>query len=164
MRWLIRTIILRCPRRWFRGLVEEFGKSVVIHRAVAPGGRTLAAVMSFCFKDTVYAYYSGALDEANDSGVNNYIYCGIMEWAAAKGYARFDFGRSRVESGPAKFKKHMGFDAEDLSYEYILLGDGARLPEFHPGNPRLELPRRMWSKMPLFVTSRLGGRLSRYLP
>ncbi|MCA8951274.1 MAG: FemAB family PEP-CTERM system-associated protein [Planctomycetes bacterium] len=152
------------PQRWFRGLVEEFGKAVVIHRAVEPGGRTLAAVMSFCFKDTIYAYYSGAIDRANVQGVNNYIYCGIMEWGSAKGYTRFDFGRSRADSGPAKFKKHMGFEAEPLNYEYLLVGDGAKLPEFHPGNPRLELPRRLWSKMPMFLTNRLGGRLSRFLP
>ncbi len=152
------------PRRWFHALVEEFGKAVVIHRAVDAAGTTLAAVMSFCFKDTVYAYYSGALDRANDKGVNNQIYCGIMEWAAAKGYARFDFGRSRADSGPARFKKHMGFVAEPLHYEYLLVGDGAKIPEFHPGNPRLALPRRLWSRLPMFVTNRLGARLSRYLP
>ncbi|MCR9247934.1 MAG: FemAB family PEP-CTERM system-associated protein [bacterium] len=152
------------PKRWFDALVAEFGKAVVIHRAVDAQERTLAAVMSFCFKDTVYAYYSGAVDLANDKGVNNYIYCGIMEWAASKGYARFDFGRSRADSGPAKFKKHMGFTAEPLHYEYLLVGDGAKLPEFHPGNPRLALPRRVWSRMPMFLTNRLGGRLSRYLP
>ena len=152
------------PRRWFQGLQDEFGKSVVIHRAVDPGGKTLAAVMSFCFKDTVYAYYSGSLDGVNDTGVNNYIYCGIMEWAVARGYTRFDFGRSRADSGPARFKKHMGFTAEPLAYEYLLVADGAKMPEFHPGNPRLALPRRLWSRMPMFVTNRLGGRLSRFLP
>jgi len=152
------------PRRWFAGLAEEFGKAVVIHRAIEPGGRTLAAVMSFCFKDTVYAYYSGSLTGVNDTGVNNYIYCAIMEWAVRQGYTRFDFGRSRAESGPAKFKKHMGFASEPLHYEYLLVGEGAKLPDFHPSNPRLDLPRRLWSKLPLFVANRLGARLSRYLP
>jgi FemAB-related protein (PEP-CTERM system-associated) len=152
------------PKRWFQAIVDEFGKSVVIHRAVEPGGRTLAAVMSFCFKDTVYAYYSGSLTGVNDTGVNNLIYCEIMEWAVRQGYTRFDFGRSRADSGPAKFKKNMGFTAEPLHYEYLLLGKGARLPEFHPSNPRLELPRRLWSKMPMFLANRLGARLSRYLP
>ena len=137
---------------------------MVIHRAVEPGGRTLAAVMSFCFKDTVYAYYSGSLTGVNETGVNNYIYCAIMEWAVRQGYARFDFGRSRADSGPAKFKKHMGFLAEPLHYEYLLVGDGAKMPDFHPSNPRLDLPRRLWSKLPMFVANRLGARLSRYLP
>ncbi|MBL9076095.1 MAG: FemAB family PEP-CTERM system-associated protein [Planctomycetes bacterium] len=152
------------PQRWFQGLVDEFGRAAVVHRAVTPGGRTLAAVMSFCFKDTVYAYYSGSLDDVERTGVNNWIYCAIMEWAVEQGYRRFDFGRSRAESGPAAFKRNMGFVAEPLHYEYLLVAPGARLPEFHPSNPRLDLPRRLWSKMPLFLANRLGARLSRYLP
>ena len=152
------------PKRWFQALRDEFGKSVVIHRAVEPGGRTIAAVMSFTFKDTVYAYYSGALDEFNHTGVNNYIYCAIMEWAVENGYRRFDFGRSRAGSGPAKFKVNMGFEPEPLHYDYMLLGDGAKLPEFHPSNPRLALPRRLWSKLPMMLCNPLGARLSRYLP
>jgi predicted N-acyltransferase len=152
------------PKRWFQAIQDEFGKAVVIHRAVDPSGRTLAAVMSFLFKDTVYAYYSGSLTGINDTGVNNLIYCEIMEWAVRQGYARFDFGRSRAESGPAKFKHNMGFEAEPLHYEYMLIGPGATLPAFHPSNPRLALPRRLWSKLPMFLANRLGARLSRYLP
>ena len=152
------------PKRWFRGLVEEFGKAAVVHRAVDPRGRTLAAVMSFCFKDTVYAYYSGSHSDVNVTGVNNWIYCAIMEWAVEQGYRHFDFGRSRVDSGPAKFKKNMGFEAEPLHYEYLLLGPGAKLPEFHPSNPKLALPRRLWSKMPMGACNFLGARLSRHLP
>ena len=152
------------PKRWFQGLTEEFGRAAVIHRAVDPSGRTLAAVMSFCFKDTVYAYYSGSRSDVNVTGVNNWIYCAIMEWAVEQGYRRFDFGRSRVDSGPGKFKKNMGFEAEPLHYEYLLLGQGAKLPEFHPSNPKLALPRRLWSKLPMFVCNGLGARLSRHLP
>jgi FemAB-related protein (PEP-CTERM system-associated) len=152
------------PRRWFAQLKEEFGRSVALHRAVDGQGRTLAAVMSFCFQDTVSAYYSGSLTGVNKTGVNDFIYWGIMEWAVRMGYSCFDFGRSRVDSGPADFKKNMGFEPEPLHYEYLLVGEGARIPEFHPSNPRLDLPRRIWSNMPLFLTSRLGGRLSRYLP
>jgi len=152
------------PQRWFQALRDEFGKAAVIHRAIEPSGRTIAAVMSFTFKDTVYAYYSGSLNDVNHTGVNNYIYCAIMEWAVENGYRRFDFGRSRVDSGPAKFKVNMGFEAEPLHYEYMLLGQGAKLPEFHPSNPKLAMPRRIWSKLPMMVCNPLGARLSRYLP
>ena len=58
----------------------------------------------------------------------------------------------------------MGFTAEPLHYEYILVGEDAKPPQFHPGNPKLDLPRRIWSKMPTMVANRLGARLSRYLP
>lgn len=152
------------PKKWFQALADEFGKAAVIHRAVEPSGRTIAAVMSFTFKDTVYAYYSGSLPDVNHTGVNNFIYCAIMEWAVENGYRRFDFGRSRADSGPARFKQNMGFVAEPLHYEYLLVGPGAKLPEFHPSNPKLAMPRRIWSKLPMWMCNRLGARLSRYLP
>lgn len=152
------------PLKWFQALRDEFGKAAVIHRAVEPSGRTIAAVMSFTFKDTVYAYYSGSLPEVNHTGVNNFIYCAIMEWAVENGYRRFDFGRSRADSGPAKFKQNMGFVAEPLHYEYVLVGKGAQLPQFHPSNPKLALPRRIWSRLPMRLCNVLGARLSRFLP
>ena len=70
------------PQAWFRSLVEEFGQKVVIHRVEDADGRVVAAVMSFLFKDTVSAYYSGSLPGINKTGVNDFVYCAIMEWAA----------------------------------------------------------------------------------
>jgi FemAB-related protein (PEP-CTERM system-associated) len=152
------------PRRWFAGLLEEFGSAVVLHVVREQGGQPIAAVMSFCYGDTVCAYYSGSRREHNKTGVNDFVYCSIMEWATARGFRVFDFGRSRKETGAAAFKRNMGFLAEPLDYEYVLLGESAALPEFHPSNPRLRLPQRVWSNLPTFLTHRLGGRLSRYLP
>ena len=74
----------------FDALVAEFGKAVVIHRAVDAQERTLAAVMSFCFKDTVYAYYSGSSSDSRGKGVSDFVYCKIMEWAVERGYRVFD--------------------------------------------------------------------------
>ncbi len=152
------------PRRWFAALLEEFGSMVVIHAARDPEGRALAAVMSFSFNGTLCAYYSGTGPNVNRTGVNDFIYAMIMQWAVERGFHTFDFGRSRRDTGPAKFKKNMGFVPEPLAYEYVLLDESATIPEFHPSNPRLKLPQQLWSRLPPFVASSLGARLSRYLP
>ncbi len=152
------------PYRWFRNLTEEFGRQVVIHRVVDQEERTVVAVMSFCYKDRVYAYYSGADERSRGTGANDFVYCKIMEWAVKQGYRVFDFGRSRRDSGAAKFKKNMGFEPSTLDYEYLLLADDAKMPSFNPSNPRLTKPRQLWAKLPLFMANSLGGKLSRYLP
>ena len=136
----------------------------VMHAARDSEGRALAAVMSFIFNDRVCAYYSGSRADSNRTGVNDFIYCRLMEWSVEQGYRVFDFGRSRIDTGPARFKKNMGFTPQPLSYEYMLLKETAELPDFHPSNPKLKLPQRIWSRLPPFVAARLGGRLSRYLP
>ncbi|MEM7205904.1 MAG: FemAB family XrtA/PEP-CTERM system-associated protein [Planctomycetota bacterium] len=152
------------PRRWFQSLVDEFGSLVVMHVVRDAERRPIAAVMSFSYNDTLCAYYSGSDSRRHKTGVNQFVYCKIMEWAVEKGFRVFDFGRSRRDTGPASFKKHMGFEAEQLHYEYVLLKEEASLPDFHPSNPKLKLPQRVWSRLPPFVADRLGGRLSRYLP
>ncbi|MBK8977551.1 MAG: FemAB family PEP-CTERM system-associated protein [Planctomycetes bacterium] len=152
------------PLRWFQNIREEFGRQVVLHVVRDPEGQAMCSVMSFLFRDAVYAYYSGSRIAARGKGVSDFAYCQIMEWAIANGYRVFDFGRSRRETGAAKFKENMGFDAMPLHYEFVMLRDDAKLPNFHPSNPKLEGPRKLWSKLPPFVTSRVGGRLSRYLP
>jgi FemAB-related protein (PEP-CTERM system-associated) len=152
------------PYRWFSALREEFGRQVVLHMVRDSAGKPAAAVMSFAFQGVLYAYYSGSRFDLRGSGVNNFIYCRMMEWAVDEGFQCFDFGRSRKETGAAFFKHNMGFEAENLSYEYLMLRDDATMPEFHPSNPALSAHRRIWSNLPRFVTRRLGGRLSRYLP
>ena len=152
------------PRRWFRALADEFGRAVVVHEAHLPGGEPLAAVLSFLHGDTIYAYYSGSREDQHRTGVMDFIYCRIMEWGAERGFRVFDFGRSRKDSGAAAFKRNMGFDSVPLAYDYLLLGAGARVPEFHPSNPKLALPRRIWAGLPLGITKGLGGWLSRYIP
>ena len=152
------------PRRWFKALIEEFGSAVALHVARQPDGRPIAAVMSFCFNDTLCSYYSGSRHRYHHTGVNDFIYCKIMEWAVEQGFAVFDFGRSRRDTGPAAFKKNMGFQPRPLHYQYCMLHEGATLPDFNPSNPRLELPRRIWSHLPPIVVRGLSGRLSRYLP
>ena len=51
-----------------------------------------------------------------------------------------------------------------IIYLDTVLNDKAELPKFHPSNPKLALPRRMWARMPGFVTNPLGAKLARYLP
>lgn len=152
------------PRRWLVALREEFGDAVVVHFAKPQQGEPMAAVMSFSYRGTLHAYYSGSVFSARHTGVNDFIYCRIMEWCVEHDLHTFDFGRSRRDSGAARFKKNMGFEPEALHYQYLLLRDGAQMPNFNPSNPKLQFPRRIWSHLPEFVARGLSGRLSRYLP
>ena len=135
---------------------------VVMHRVSLPGGKCIAAVMSFLIKDRIQPYYSGALKGYEHLGVNNFMYWKLMEWASAKGIAQFDFGRSRVGSGAAKFKKNMGLDATPLYYQYHLCS-GSKLPDFHPSNPRLNILRMLWRWVPGPIARFFGGRIFKHL-
>jgi len=151
------------PRTLFEGLAREFGDEVRLH-LVHRDREPLMAVMSFCFRDHLLAYYAGTADGADRAySASNFMYMALREWACEQGFRVFDFGRSRKDAGAFAFKKRQGFEPTDLDYRYHLVRD-RELPSFTPSNPKTKVLRETWSKLPAWLTERLSGSLARYLP
>jgi len=149
------------PKPFFRELMREFPDSDLLF--VRHGGREIAAVLSFYYKGTVIPYYSGADQRREHMQINNFMYLKLMEEGARRGFERFDFGRSREGSGSYRFKRHQGFEPTPLHYQYELV-QARDLPNLSPDNPRFNLVRETWKRMPLFLVKWLGPRLIRYFP
>jgi FemAB-related protein (PEP-CTERM system-associated) len=146
-------------RRYFQLLKERFGNQADIVTAVA-GGKPIASVMSFYFRDEVLPYYGGGLDEARHIGGNDFLYWEVMRRASERGYRMFDFGRSKIGTGPYDFKRNWGFEPEPLQYEYLPLGK-ASMPEINPLNPKYRLAIEVWRRLPLPVTKLIGPAIVR---
>ena len=151
------------PRAWFAALQEELGERAVCHAAVR-AGETVAATMSFVFRDTLVFYYIGTTAEANrEYNATNFLTTRLQEWGVEKGLRRFDLSRSRVGSGSFSFKEHQGFVPAPLAYRYALLKSRG-LPALTPSNPRTRILQSTWAKLPGWVARPLSDRLARYLP
>jgi FemAB-related protein (PEP-CTERM system-associated) len=151
------------PHAMFHHLRKQFGDDVRVH-LVQKGSRPLAAVMSFLWRDTVMAYYSGTAPGADrEFSASNFMYMALRQWSIENGFRKFDFGRSRKDAGAFKFKVHQGFEPRDLQYRYHLVAD-KHLPSFNPSNPRTKALRDAWSRLPMAMTRRLSKSLIRYLP
>ncbi len=151
------------PESFFRALQEELPGRWTVH-LVRRGNEPLAAVMSFLHGDTLLAYYSGTTPGADRSySTSNFMYLALQEWAIEQGFTKFDFGRSRKDSGAFRFKVHQGFEPQDLPYRYRLVKDDAP-PNFNPSNPKTRVLQDTWRRLPLWLTRRLSTRASRYLP
>lgn len=149
-------------RSWFADLLERFGDGALLH-VVRHQGVVVAAVFSFVHRGVLMPYYSGSNLAAERLGSMNFMYWKLMEEGVRLGLQRFDFGRSRADSGACSFKKNMGFEPTPLDYQYDLRG-GAKIPSVNPGNPRFDFVKRAWAKLPVGVVKWLGPRLMRYLP
>ena len=150
------------PLRWFRLLLEELGPDVVIHLA-RRDREVLAASMSFLDGDSMRMYYIGTTPEANRAySTTSFMIAGLQEWAIERGFKRFDLGRSRRDAGTVKFKRNQGFEAEPLHYRYALVRS-PDLPSFNPSNPRTELLRKAWARLPEWLCKRASGFLARRL-
>ncbi len=142
-------------RAWFEALMAEFGPDAEVLTVLAPDGTPVSSVLSFYFRDEVLPYYAGDAPAARDLAANDYKYWALMQHAVRRGARLFDYGRSKLGTGPYNFKKNWGFTPQPLSYEFQLLaGDG--VPQHNPNNPKYQLMIRAWRKLPLSVANRLG--------
>lgn len=149
------------PRKYFSALKRAFGEDcdVVV---VFDRGEPVSAVLNFYFNDTVMPYYGGGTPAARRNGANDFLYWEVMRRAAERGYACFDFGRSKAHTGAFAFKKNWGFEPRWLEYEY-LLRTGTNMPSKTPANPRYSPLIEGWKRLPLPVANFLGPFLVRGL-
>ncbi len=150
------------PRSLFANLKERLGRDCVM-LCIRHRGRAVAAVMSFVWKNTYMAYYSGASEEANEVSANNLMYCASMEDAASRGLSIFDFGRSRRDTGAFAFKKNQGFEPRGLAYHFVL-EPGESLPSVNASNPRYDLAKAVFRRLPAFAAEKLGSFVVKRMP
>ncbi|AWN14304.1 FemAB family XrtA/PEP-CTERM system-associated protein [Salinisphaera sp. LB1] len=148
-------------RKYMRELLRVFGDDCDV-LTVTHEGVPVAAVLNFYFRDQVLPYYSGAGASARDLKANDYLYWALMQHATARGARLFDFGRSKVDTGPYHFKRHWGFEPEPLAYEYYLSGLDS-IPDISPNNPKYAMFIKAWQKLPLPITCLVGPWLSKDL-
>ncbi|MDX1655224.1 MAG: FemAB family PEP-CTERM system-associated protein [Candidatus Competibacteraceae bacterium] len=149
------------PRRYFQAVKEVFGRDCRI-LTVTHRGEPVASVMSYYFRDQVLPYYGGGGSRARPLKANDFMYWELMRRAALEGVRQFDYGRSKIGTGSYSFKKNWGFRPEPLHYEYHLVARDS-LPELNPNNPKYRRFIRLWQRLPLWVSQRLGPLLARNL-
>ncbi len=150
------------PKQYFTALLKVFGKDCDILTVVAPDGTPLSSVLSFYFRDEILPYYAGDAERARDFAANDFKYWALMCHAAGRGIRLFDYGRSKVGTGPYSFKKNWGFVPQPLHYEYRLFKRGD-IPQNNPNNPKYKLMIAAWRRLPLPVANFLGPFIVRNL-
>jgi FemAB-related protein (PEP-CTERM system-associated) len=149
------------PKAHFRAIREEFGEDVDVV-TIRHQGEVVAAVMNYYFRDQVLPFYGGGIAEARALAANDFMYWEVMRRAVERGCRVFDFGRSKVDTGSYRFKKHWGFEPTPLSYEYHLV-KAREMPDLNPNNPKYRLFIEAWKRLPVGVSRWIGPWLARGL-
>lgn len=149
------------PARLFREVLAEFGEDADI-LTVKANGAPHASVLTLYFNGTAYPYWGGGTSAARSLRANDRMYFALMSHARARGCTRFDFGRSKVGTGPAAYKKNWGFAGVPLSYaKRAAAGHAPR--EINPLDPRYALKIAAWKKLPLWVANAVGPHIAKGL-
>lgn len=150
------------PKKLFAALTHEFGDSVLIQMTISPDGDPIASLMSFIHKDTVMPYYAGGTAKTRQYAGHDHMYFQLMLEARNRGCQQFDFGRSKVDSGPYKFKKNWGFDPSPLHYKYRI-AEGHSMPNLSQQSGPYAKLSEMWKKLPFPITKIIGPHIARHL-
>jgi FemAB-related protein (PEP-CTERM system-associated) len=150
------------PKRYFQLLSEVFGKDCEVLTVLGASNRPLSSVLTFYFRNEVLPYYAGDDVSGRELAANDFKYWELMRRATERGCGLFDYGRSKIDTGPYSFKRNWGFEPTPLNYEYQLY-HSTSVPDHNPLNPKYRLFIKAWKAMPLTLANLIGPYIVKYL-
>lgn len=149
------------PKSLFSCVLDAFGDDADI-LDVRNDREVVASVLSLYWRGTVMPYWGGGTADARKLRANELMYFALMRHARAKGCTRFDFGRSKLGTGPFAYKKNWGFEPQPLVYaRWLAPGEAPR--DTNPNSAKYRLQVDLWKKLPLWAANRIGPLIARGL-
>lgn len=149
------------PKALFESMLEVFPEYLEIVTAHLDE-QAVSSALLYYYKDEVCPYYWGGKYIARSLAGNDFLAWQIICRAAERGITRFDFGRSKKDTGSRQWKINLGFEPEQLHYEYELIRD-KEMPDINPLNPKYRMFVDTWKKLPLPIAGAIGPFISKNL-
>jgi FemAB-related protein (PEP-CTERM system-associated) len=145
----------------FREILSTFPGDAEIC-LVRDGAKPVAAALLLHGWGITEVPTASSLKAYNSSNVNMLMYHHLLRRAVERGQRVFDFGRSTTEGSTFKFKKQWGAVAHPATWQYCVL-DG-EVDDMRPDNPRYQRAIRLWQRLPVALTRRVGPLIVRGIP
>lgn len=149
------------PKSLFAQVLAGFGNDADI-ALVSKGGVPLTTVLSLYHNGACMPYWHGAALAARAMRSNEVGYFRLMRHARQRGCTIFDFGRSKVGTGPAAWKKTWGWEGVPLAYA-VRAEAGHEPRDINPLSPQYRRKVELWKKLPLALANAVGPFIARGL-
>lgn len=147
------------PRSLFNSVLDTLDADIL---TLSLDGMPVASVLSLYHDQTVMPYWGGGTASARNLRANDRMYFELMRHARKRGMARFDFGRSKTDSGPYQYKKNWGFEPQPLTYAKWT-APGCTPRDVDPTSASHAAKIALWQRLPLGIANRLGPVIARSL-
>ncbi|MCK4387907.1 MAG: FemAB family PEP-CTERM system-associated protein [Dehalococcoidia bacterium] len=147
--------------RFFDNILSEFPDNSTILTVKREGVIVYSAFLLF-YKGTVIDFMSSTIEEYRKYYPTDFGIWNAITYACEKGFTYFDFGRSIKDSSNHEFKRRWGAETQQLYYHYYL-NKAHNLPHLNPSNPKYERLSKIWRRLPLVITNRLGPIIRQYI-
>jgi serine/alanine adding enzyme len=149
------------PGSFFRHSLQRFQEEIVF-AAVCHDGVAVAAGAGFVHGGEFEITWASSLREYNRLAPNMLLYWRLMEAMVERGVKTFNFGRCTPGGGTHRFKTQWGGRDVPLPWAQWSAQGVDATP--NPDSPRYRLATRVWQKLPLAVTNRVGPLLAKNIP
>lgn len=149
------------PKALFSEVLAAFGEDadiVLVSKDTMP----LTTIFSLYHRGVCMPYWQGASHAARAMRSNDVGYFRLMGHARERGCTMFDFGRSKVGTGPAAWKKTWGWEGEPLTYA-TRAAPGCEARDINPLSPQYQRKVELWKKLPLPLANLIGPHIARGL-
>lgn len=148
---------------FFQAIAEVFPADVRVACAYL-GETPIAAGYGFFWRDEFEITWASALRAQKHLSANMLVYWTLMRRAIADGASVFNFGRCTPGSGTHRFKVQWGGRDELLWWYQHSTQPEAIASTPSPDHARYALATRLWSRLPVSLTTRVGPSIVRYIP
>lgn len=149
------------PRRFFESILTHLGDASLIV-VVELDGAPLAAGFGLFWGGELEITWAGASREHARLAPNMLLYWGMMEEAVRRRMDTFNFGRCTPGSGTHRFKRQWGTEDHELPWHQWSPTGVDATP--NPDSARFRAATRVWQRLPVGVTRRIGPPLARVIP
>ena len=129
---------------------------------VRDGAKPVAAALLLHGWGVTEVPTASSLKGYNPSNVNMLMYHHLLLRAVARGQRVFDFGRSTTEGSTFKFKTQWGAAPHPAAWQYRVFA--GEVGDMRPDNPRYQRAIRLWQRLPVGLTRRVGPLVVRGIP
>jgi FemAB-related protein (PEP-CTERM system-associated) len=147
------------PRALFEAAFDALDSDIL---TIRHQGAPVASVLSFYHQGAVMPYWGGGTWQARHLRANDRMYFELMLHARRRGCDRFDFGRSKTDSGAYHFKRNWGFTPQPMAYCNWTV-PGAAQRDADPTSARHAARIALWKRLPLPLANRIGPLIARGL-
>jgi FemAB-related protein (PEP-CTERM system-associated) len=131
----------------------------VIYRDAVP----VATALNGYYRGVVEGMWAGTDLRFRKFQPTYVLYWEMIKHACENGYHTYHFGRSTADSGGEFFKTKWNAEPRQLYWSYHL-GTCREMPELRPDNPKFQLPRKIWRRLPPSICAAIGPTLARAIP
>ncbi len=149
------------PRALFDAVLYAFGTDADI-LTITHNDTPVSSVLSLYDNGAVMPYWGGGVYAARALRSNERMYYELMLHARRRGCTRFDFGRSKTNSGPYSYKKNWGFEPQPLTY-HTWSAPGVAARNIDPTDEGYSAKIALWKRLPLPVANAIGPLIARGL-